>query len=123
MKCSLCKNPADTDYAVERDNPKPLCSACFGRWGPKELDALLGVKPPYTYIPMATPSRPSVAGTVLSHLDADLCQPASSPIHSSGGRAAHPPGPPLLNPTREGNMRSWITVLCLIILVPLRLLL
>lgn len=90
MKCTLCRNDSDTTYEVERGNPKPICSTCFGRWAPKELDALLGVKPPYSH----TPSRPVVAGTALSHLDAVRCQSASSSNHASGSQGSHPPGSP-----------------------------
>lgn len=99
MKCSLCRNQADTDYAVERDKPKPLCSTCFGRWAPKELDALLGVKPPYPYTPMATPSRPVVAGTALSEVAAVRCQSASASLE--GAPVTHPDGVP--NKDNEGG--------------------
>lgn len=106
MKCSLCKNPADTDYSVDRDKPKPLCSACFGRWGPKELDALLGVKPNYSYVPMATPSRPSVAGIALSDAEAAFRRPKASVLSSMGDPARTvPAGSPTLE-KGEGSVES-----------------
>jgi len=43
--CALCrKSPAEMTYAVDPEHPKPLCSACFGRWSPRTLDGLLGVR-------------------------------------------------------------------------------
>lgn len=46
MKCFLCKRPAEMSYDVDPEKPRPLCGACFGRWAPRELDQLLGVKQP-----------------------------------------------------------------------------
>jgi hypothetical protein len=48
--CALCGKPRDMVYAVDPEKPKPLCGACFGRWSPDKLDALLGVKQTRPYI-------------------------------------------------------------------------
>jgi hypothetical protein len=44
MKCQLCRKPADMNYAVDAEKEIPLCGACFGKWSPKKLDGLLGVR-------------------------------------------------------------------------------
>lgn len=45
MKCQLCRKPAEMMYSVDQDKPEiPICGACFGKWSPRKLDALLGVK-------------------------------------------------------------------------------
>ncbi len=43
--CALCKKkPRDMIYAVDPSKEVPLCGACFGRWSPSKLAALLGLK-------------------------------------------------------------------------------
>lgn len=42
-RCALCRNEADFSYDVDPANPRRLCNPCFGKYEPKELDALLGV--------------------------------------------------------------------------------
>ena len=45
MKCKLCSHEADMNYSVDPEKPEiPLCGACFGKWSPKKLDGMLGVK-------------------------------------------------------------------------------
>lgn len=97
MKCSLCKNQADTDYSVERDQPKPICSVCFGRWMPKELDALLGVKPPYDYKPMPCPA-PVAPAVALSDTGADAGRLRSSKLSPQGDPESIAPSgsPPII---------------------------
>jgi hypothetical protein len=43
IRCTLCNNPADHSYEIDIENPKPLCSTCFGQWDPDKLNALLGI--------------------------------------------------------------------------------
>lgn len=44
MKCKLCNRPSEGTYSVDPEKEIPLCWTCFGRWSPKKLDGLLGVK-------------------------------------------------------------------------------
>lgn len=44
MTCKLCRKEAQMIYAVDGEHEIPLCGACFGRWSPRKLDGLLGVK-------------------------------------------------------------------------------
>jgi hypothetical protein len=44
MKCKLCRKPAEMAYSVGAGEDIPLCSACFGKWSPRRLDGLLGVR-------------------------------------------------------------------------------
>ena len=43
--CALCKKKRrDMIYAVDPSKEVPLCGACFGKWAPSKLAALLGLK-------------------------------------------------------------------------------
>lgn len=42
--CKLCRKPSDQIYAVQPGKEEPLCGVCLGRWSPRKLDALLGMK-------------------------------------------------------------------------------
>lgn len=93
MNCQLCrKATADTAYEVERANPKMICSSCFGRWAPKELDSLLGVKPDYSHRPMTRPA-PVASAVVLSEAAAGSRSRASE-LSPPGGPEIVPSGPP-----------------------------
>ena len=46
MKCQVpgCKNLSDTQYDVDPNRPKRICSPCQAKWTPLTLDTLLKVQ-------------------------------------------------------------------------------